>query len=89
MSNEGHQLLELAIHVKLASEAMIAAARDLVTLRPPDETDPAAAAWLRTMEGLTAMNVQIGLMERALRNALRQAPPRRTARATLRPPAAV
>ena len=73
MSSQARRFLELAVHVKLASEAMIAAARDLAVLRPPEATSPAAAAWLRMADGLFAMNVQIGLMEQVLRGAVREA----------------
>lgn len=63
-------LLELAVHVKLASEAIVAAARNLVALRP-DATGETAAAWTRTMDDLASMNVQLGLMEQIVRTAAR------------------
>lgn len=70
MRIEGRRLLELAVHVKLASEAMIAAARNLATLRPDDPS--AEAAWTRTVDGLTLMNLELGSMERILRHAARR-----------------
>jgi hypothetical protein len=71
MTIEGRRLLELAVHVKLASEAMIGAARHLTALRPTDATAVQAEAWTRTMNELIAMNVELGLMERTLRSVVR------------------
>jgi hypothetical protein len=71
MTIEGRRLLELALHVKLASEAMIGAARHLTSLRPTDATAAQAEAWTRTMNELIAMNVELGLMERTLRAVVR------------------
>lgn len=71
MTIEGRRLLELALHVKLVSEAMIGAARHLTALRPTDATVAQADAWTRTMNELIAMNVELGLMERTLRAAAR------------------
>lgn len=72
MKIEGRRLLKLAVHVKLASEAMIAAARGAATLRPDDLLAADAAAWSRTVEGLTMLNMQLESMERILRHAVRQ-----------------
>lgn len=71
MTIEGRRLLELALHVKLASEAMIGAARHLTALRPADATAAQADAWTWTMNELIAMNVELGLMERTLRAVVR------------------
>jgi hypothetical protein len=60
------RLTELAVHVKLASEAVLAAARHLTELRP-EETSSDAGPWCRTMDELEAMNVQLAFMERILR----------------------
>jgi hypothetical protein len=68
MKIEGRRFMELAIHVKLASEAIVAAARNLAALRPPS-TGAEAGAWQRTMDELVTMNVELGFMERILRNA--------------------
>jgi hypothetical protein len=68
MEIEARRFMELAIHVKLASEAVLEAARNLAELRPP-ETASAAAAWGRAVDELLGLNVQIGFMERILRNA--------------------
>jgi len=51
---DGHRLFELVVHVKLASEAMIAAARNLATLEPTDPTAAEALAWVRTVDGLAS-----------------------------------
>jgi hypothetical protein len=61
-------LLELAVHVKLASEAIVAAAQNLAALRP-DPAAKTAATWRRTMDDLATMNVQIGFMEEIVRAA--------------------
>jgi hypothetical protein len=72
MMIEGRRLLELAVHVKLATEAMIGAARHLTALQPTDATAAQAEAWTRTMNELVAMNVELGLMERTLRAMARE-----------------
>jgi hypothetical protein len=74
MRIEGRRLLELALHVNLASEAMIAAARNLASLRPADPSAAQTAAWAQAVEGLTLMNLELGSMERILRHATRPAP---------------
>ena len=61
-------LLELAVHVKLASEAILAAARNMVALRP-DPAEETAAAWTRTMDDLAMMNIELGMMEQIVRSA--------------------
>jgi hypothetical protein len=66
MEIEGRRFLELAIHVKLASEAVLEAARNLATLEP-DVPEAAAGPWRRAMDELIAMNVELGFMERILR----------------------
>jgi hypothetical protein len=66
MEIEGRRLMELAVHVKLASEAVLEAARNLAKIRPP-QLDPEEGAWRRTMDELIAMNVELGFMERILR----------------------
>jgi hypothetical protein len=71
MEIEGRRFLELAIHVKLASEAVLEVARNLAALRPID-TATEAGAWHRAVDELVAMNVELGLMERILRRATRR-----------------
>ena len=68
------QFLELAVHIKLASEVVVAAAEQLPVLRP-DEPGSAADAWSRIMDGLIALNIQLGFMERLLRAAVRERAP--------------
>jgi hypothetical protein len=68
MQIETRRFLELAVHVKLVSEAMLAAAENMAQLRPRP-ADSGYAAWGRTMDELIAMNVQVGFMERILRAA--------------------
>lgn len=68
MDIDGRRVVELAIHVKLASEAVLEAARNLTTLRPVDASSD-AVAWRRTLDELVALNIQLGFMERILRNA--------------------
>src|SRR5262245_39951261 len=65
------RFLKLAVHVKLASEAMIATARNLVVLQPNDPTAGDALAWVRAVDGLSAMNLELRSMERILRSATR------------------
>ena len=72
------RLTELAVHVKLASEALLAAARHLTELRP-DEASADADPWSRTMDELEAMNVQLAFMERILRTVTCKEPPLRPA----------
>jgi hypothetical protein len=71
MTIERDKVLELAVHVKLASEAIVTAATELQGLRPGCVAGGEAAAWVRTMDELIAMNVELGFMERILRSALR------------------
>jgi len=66
MEIEARRFLELAIHVKLASEAVLEAARNLATLEP-DGDDAATGRWRRAMDELIALNVELGFMERILR----------------------
>ena len=73
MTIDRRKLLELAVHVKLASEAVVAAANHLSELQPAPGTCSEAGAWHQTMDELIAMNVEIGFMERILRGALRGA----------------
>jgi len=68
------QFLELAVHIKLASEVVVAAAERLPVLRP-DEPGSAADAWSGIMDGLIALNVQLGFMERLLRDVVRERAP--------------
>jgi hypothetical protein len=75
MMIDERRFLELAVHVKLASEAMTAAARHLITLRPQDTETAAASAWCNTMDELIAMNVELGFMERILSKAARASAP--------------
>ena len=59
-----------------------ATARHLATLRPEAPSEGEAEAWTRTLDELMAMNVELGLMERILRSAVRggagRVPKRRT-----------
>jgi hypothetical protein len=68
MEIEPRRLLELAVHVKLASENVLEAARSLTELGPGDATG-GVGAWRRTMDELSAMNIQLAFMERILRTA--------------------
>jgi len=67
MSDEGRRFIELAVHVKLASEAVLEAARSLASLRPGDIDTEEAHAWRRTADELLATNVELGFIERILR----------------------
>jgi hypothetical protein len=69
MEIEARRFLELAIHVKLASEAVVEAARNLATLKP-DAAEAATGAWRRAMDELIAMNVELSFMERILRTSV-------------------
>jgi hypothetical protein len=66
MEIERRRFMELAVHVKLASEAVLEAARNLASLRPADE-QAGTAAWRRAMDELIVMNIELALMERVLR----------------------
>jgi hypothetical protein len=68
MEIDGRRVVELAIHVKLASEAVLEAARNLATLRPLDGSSE-AVAWRHTLDELVALNIELGFMERILRTA--------------------
>jgi hypothetical protein len=61
---EPRRFVELAVHVKLASEAVVEAARNLTALQGRDD---AAGSWRRAMDELIALNIQLGFMERILR----------------------
>lgn len=65
MEIEARRFLELAIHVKLASEAVVEAAQNLATLEP--DAAEAAGPWRRAMDELIALNIELGFMERILR----------------------
>ncbi|TMA49436.1 MAG: hypothetical protein E6J83_01675 [Deltaproteobacteria bacterium] len=69
------RFLELAVHMKLASEAVVEAAEQLPALRPDDPGGAAADAWSRLMDGLIALNVQLGFMEQILRTVMRENAP--------------
>ena len=69
MEIEARRFLELAIHVKLASEAVVEAARNLATLKP-DAAEAATGPWRRAMDELIAMNVELSFMERILRTSV-------------------
>jgi len=70
MEIDRQRFMELAVHVKLASEAVLEAARNMASLRPADE-QPEMAAWRRAMDELIVMNVELALMERVLRKTAR------------------
>ena len=69
------RLLELAVHTNMASEAVVEAAEQLTVLRPEDPGSAAADAWSQVMDGLMALNVQLGCMERVLRSIMRESAP--------------
>ena len=69
------RLLELAVHMNMASEAVVEAAEQLAVLRPDDPGSPSAEAWSHVMDGLMALNVQLGCMERVLRTVMRESAP--------------
>jgi len=69
------QFLELAVHLKLASEAVVEAAEQLPSLCPDDLDSAGGEAWSRIADGLVALNIQLGFMERLLRTALRESGP--------------
>lgn len=78
MEIEARRFLELAVHVKLASEAVLEAARNVASLRP-DGGQTATTAWRHAMDDLMAMNIELQFMERILRKTARaeMTPPRR------------
>jgi hypothetical protein len=59
-------IVQLAVHMKLASESVAEAAEHLSSLRLDDAGAAATAAWSHVMDDLIALNVQLGLMERIL-----------------------
>ena len=69
------RFLELAVHIKLASEAVMEAAEQLRPLRPDGPGSAAAEAWSRLMDELIALNVQLGFMEEVLRTLMRESAP--------------
>ena len=71
------RLAELAVHVKIASEAVLAAAHHMTELRSDDRARD-DGAWSRAMDEIIALNVQLGFMERILRTTMHDdvAPPR-------------
>ena len=71
MTIDREKVLELAVHVKLATEAIVTAAMELRTLRPAQDAAEETGAWTRTMDELITMNVELGFMESLLRQALR------------------
>lgn len=60
-------IVELAVHMKLATEAVVGAAENLSALRHDAPSVAAIAAWSRVRDDLIALNVQLGMMERILR----------------------
>jgi hypothetical protein len=66
MEIEARRFMELAVHVKLASEAVLEAARNVAKLGP-GALDPDRDAWRRAMDELIAMNIELSFMERILR----------------------
>jgi mevalonate pyrophosphate decarboxylase len=66
MEIPARRLMELAVHVKVASESVLEAARSLAEIEPGAA---AAAAWTRTADELLALNTALGFMERILRTA--------------------
>ena len=68
MDIEARRVLELAVHVKLASENVLEASRSLTELRPSDAASE-LGAWRRAMDELIAMNIELSFMEQILRTA--------------------
>jgi hypothetical protein len=66
MEIEARRFMELAVHVKLASEAVLEAARNVAKLGP-GAPDTDRDAWRRAMDELIAMNIELSFMERILR----------------------
>jgi len=56
---------ELAVHLKLASDAILKTARHLTVLSNGDSSNE--AQWAGTHDSLTAMNTEITVMEKILR----------------------
>src|SRR5213594_439700 len=56
---------ELAVHLKLASDAILKTARHLTVLSNGDSSDE--EQWAGTLDSLTAMNTEITVMEKILR----------------------
>ena len=71
MTIQQRRFFELAVHVKLATEAMIAAARHLSMLEPDGASPDQANAWAQTRDDLVAMNFELGSIERILRLSVR------------------
>lgn len=69
MEIERRSFVELAVHVKLACEAVLEAARSLANLRPGVD-GPGETAWRRAMDELIALNIELGFMEAILRASL-------------------
>jgi hypothetical protein len=78
MMIDERRFMELAVHVKLASEAIATTASHLNTLRPPETETVASAAWCAAMDELIALNVELGFMERMLRKTARANAPQTT-----------
>src|SRR2546428_584236 len=55
---------ELAVHLKLASDAILKTARHLTVLSNGDSSDE--EQWAGTLDSLTAMNTEITVMEKIL-----------------------
>ena len=66
MEIEPSRFVELAVHVKLASEAVLEAARNVTALQPNEDS---AGSWRRAIDELIALNIQLGFMERILAEA--------------------
>lgn len=59
---------ELAVHLKLASDAILRTARHLAVISSNTEDQPEHQEhWRATLDSLTAINTQITLMEKLLR----------------------
>ena len=68
---------ELAVHLKLASDAILKTARHLAVISNTDREGP-EEHWQGTLTGLTALNTEITYMEkilRALLDANKEEPP--------------
>jgi hypothetical protein len=58
---------ELAVHLKLASDAILKTAHHLAAISTAGNSSKADDEWAGTLESLMSMNNQITLMERILR----------------------
>ena len=65
MTIDRETFTELAVHLKLASDAILKTARHLTVLSNGDPSNE--EQWAGTLDSLTAMNTEITVMEKILR----------------------